>query len=305
MRRAVVDVGSNSVLLLVSELDSNYVWNPILETSTVTGLGKLVRETGNIQENSAEKTLKAIKSAFQKATELEAPCKAAGTMALRLAKNAESFQELADKQQTPVQILSGEDEARLGLEAVINDPIFEKYQTLSVIDPGGYSTELTVAQRNNNQDWSVLFQKSFEVGALWLTDGVFKNESPDFAARLQATEDIDNVIGLDFLPGKSGQAVVLGATGTNLVSIREKWAKWQPDKVHGAILDYEEVGRAVGWLCDLTLEERKNVIGLEKGRESTIHSGALILERFLNSLHALDCVVSIRGWRHAYLEKAW
>jgi len=45
------------------------------------------------------------------------------------------------------------------------------------------------------------------------------------------------------------------------------------------------------------------IVGLESGRERTIHIGALILERFLQSLHVEGCTVSTRGWRHALLER--
>ena len=96
--------------------------------------------------------------------------------------------------------------------------------------------------------------------------------------------------------------MVLGATGTNLVSIREKLKAWEPDKVHGAVLDYEEISRAVGWLMPMTDAQRRDVPGMEPGREKTIHIGALILERFLFALRASSCGVSVRGWRHALLE---
>ena len=49
-------------------------------------------------------------------------------------------------------------------------------------------------------------------------------------------------------------------------------------------------------------EERAAVPGIEKGREKSLHIGALILERFLFAVRAESCVVSTRGWRYAYLE---
>jgi exopolyphosphatase / guanosine-5'-triphosphate,3'-diphosphate pyrophosphatase len=96
--------------------------------------------------------------------------------------------------------------------------------------------------------------------------------------------------------------VVLGATGTNLISIREALETWQPEKVHGAYLLFEEVSRAVGWLMAMTDQQRRDVRGMELGRERTLHIGALILERFLFALKSEGCCVSVRGWRHALLE---
>jgi exopolyphosphatase/guanosine-5'-triphosphate,3'-diphosphate pyrophosphatase len=72
--------------------------------------------------------------------------------------------------------------------------------------------------------------------------------------------------------------------------------------VHGAYLDYEEVSKAVGWMSRMTDAERAAIVGMERGREKTLHLGALILERALHAFRALGTRVSVRGWRHALLE---
>ena len=127
-------------------------------------------------------------------------------------------------------------------------------------------------------------------------------ERPDARALLTATAEIDSAIGLSFRPGEVGRVVVLGATGTNLVTIRDGITEWDPQRVHGSWLDYEEVSKAVGWLSSLSEAERRAIPGMEPGREGTIHAGALILERFLFALRVLGCSVSVRGWRHALFE---
>jgi exopolyphosphatase/guanosine-5'-triphosphate,3'-diphosphate pyrophosphatase len=79
--------------------------------------------------------------------------------------------------------------------------------------------------------------------------------------------------------------------------------EWVPERVHGQVLDYEEVGRAVGWMMPMTDAQRAAIVGMERGREKTLHIGALILERFLHALRAPECAVSVRGWRYALLEE--
>ncbi|MEI8283289.1 MAG: hypothetical protein WCG75_12850, partial [Armatimonadota bacterium] len=110
-------------------------------------------------------------------------------------------------------------------------------------------------------------------------------------------------VGIGIQPKKCGTVVALGAAGTNLVSIRDHLATWQPEEVHGAELTYEEISTAVGQLMPLSDSQRAAIIGMEPGREKTIHVGALIVERFLFALRAEYCLVSVRGWRHALLEK--
>lgn len=297
-----MDVGSNSVLLLVAEWQ-NGVWVPVIETTAVTGLGAGTKQSGLLSEEGMADTLSALARAREVAAEHGvSDVLYGGTMALRLAQNTDEFLHRASAQGTPVTVVSGEDEAQLGFWAVAEDPLFATAERISIIDPGGHSTELVTADRTEN-GWEIRFRRSYPVGALGLRESVLTGESPDFAARLSALAEIDRMIGLDYRPGQGGLAVVLGATGTNLISMRDRLLTWQPDRVHGATLDYEEVGRAVGWLCDMTDAQRAQVPGLEPGREKTIHGGALILERFLNALHVLDCRVSIRGWRHALLPR--
>ncbi|HXH60277.1 MAG TPA: hypothetical protein VNI20_02860 [Fimbriimonadaceae bacterium] len=297
MRRAIVDVGSNSVLLVVAE-KSDLGWQAIYESSEVTGLGTGIKRTGEIQKDAAERTLAAIKRAAERATDRNAKCEVVGTMALRIAKNAEAFMAQASRQGTPMRVLSGEEEAELGLQAVLDDPTFSEHKLVCVIDPGGNSTEMTVADRSSG-DAHIVFQHSFPVGALGLIDGPLHDETPDGPARLDAIVLVDGLLNSVKVPDNCGTAIALGATPTNLASIWMKLEKFDHKAVHGAQIGFETVSKSVGALCDMKEKARAALRGIEPGREKTIHAGALILERFMNAAHVEKCFVSSRGWRHA------
>jgi exopolyphosphatase/guanosine-5'-triphosphate,3'-diphosphate pyrophosphatase len=286
------------VLLLVAEW-SEGTWIPRFETTRVTALGEGTKQTGVLSESAMERTLVALSELFRLAAHHGAESiVAAATMAVRIATNAEDFRQRAAAQGTPVRVLSGTDEAELGFRAVANDPEFARCERLSIIDPGGHSTELVTAIRRDG-DWEVRFRQSFAVGALGLR-GV--GESLDSLSVFRLAGEVDELLPFCYRPGAAGRVVVLGATGTNLVSIREGMTEWDPGRVHGQTLTYEEVGRAVGWLAAMSDAERGTIKGLERGRERTIHLGALILERFLFALRAEECAVSVRGWRYAALD---
>ena len=145
MRRAVIDLGSNSVLLAVAELREGQ-WHPVYELSQVTGIGKGTKATGRLCAQGVEDSLAALRTAFQDAaTHGAQQVVAAGTMALRMATDTPEFLQKAAAQGTPVQVLSGDDEATLGFMAVANDPRFASETRLSMVDPGGHSTELVTA----------------------------------------------------------------------------------------------------------------------------------------------------------------
>ncbi len=300
-RKAVVDVGSNSVLLLVEEQIATG-WKPILEKTWVTALGAGTKETGLLSDAGIQRTLAALKEAFTLAHQAEAESIiAAATMAARIARNTQDFQNQAQSQETPVSVLTGEQEAQLGFEAVAYDAQFETQNLISIIDVGGQSTELVTAQRG--QPWQIFFRRSFGIGSLALRGASLKPECPSAPEILQAVVDIDDTIGLCYRKDKCGAVITLGATGTNLVTIREHMADWEPDKVHGAWLDFGEISCAAGDLMKLTEAERSKIVGMEPGREATLPAGVLILERFLDAIGAPGCYVSVRGWRHALLER--
>jgi exopolyphosphatase / guanosine-5'-triphosphate,3'-diphosphate pyrophosphatase len=302
VRKAVIDVGSNSVLLVVAEQRDGH-WHSIHEASSVTALGEGTKATGLLGEPGMSATLGALRHFFESARGLGAKdVLAAATMAARIAQNTQDFLTRAQGQGTPVTILSGEDEAELGFQAVATDPMFASEPRLSIIDPGGHSTELVTADRKSD-GWKVRFRRSYPVGTLGLRSSHFPEERLESVRIFQGVSYIDDLIGLAYLPHQSGVAVVLGATGTNLISIRDHLLEWDPERVHGAALDYEEVSKAFGWLGAMNDAERAGVPGMEKGREKTIHLGTLILERFLYALRTEGCRVSVRGWRHALLER--
>ncbi len=302
VRRAVIDVGSNSVLLLVSEF-SNNSWVPVFEDTAITALGEGTKQTGLLSERGMSDTLGAVANFWRIALDTGAEKVVAGaTMAARIATNTSEFLMQASVQNTPIVVLSGDQEAELGFESIVNDPLFSGSNRISIVDPGGQSTEMVTASRTAD-GWDVDFRRSYPIGTLGLKSTNFPNEEVDGLSLLRASGVIDDLIGVCYRPGQCGEVVILGAAGTNLVSVRDQLESWQPEVVHGATLQYEEISKAVGWMMPMSDQERRGIPGLEKGRENTIHIGAFILERFLFALRAESCRVSVRGWRHALLAK--
>lgn len=301
MRKAVIDVGSNSVLLLIEErVDGG--WRPVHESTYVTSLGENTKKTKLLGEAGMAHTLEALRTCFDIARSYDALEILAGvTMAGRIAANTGDFLERASKQGTPAFVVTGDQEADLSFLAVASDPAFSAASRISMIDVGGQSTELTTADRASN-GWKILHRKSYAIGTLALLASTLSDECPSGLAQLAACREIDEAIGLCYLPGRAGTAVTVGATGTNLVTLRERMATWDASAVNGARLGYEEISMALHRLFELSAADRSGLVGIQKGREKTLPIGALILERFLYALRSEDCLVSVRGWRYALLE---
>lgn len=301
MRKAVIDIGSGSVLLLVAER-TEAGWESIFESSRVTSLGKDVKQTGVLGETGVLATLAAVRDAYAAARNWEVhQILAAGTMALRIAENTPDFLARAEAQGTPIRVMSAEQEAEFGFLAVAQDPTFADHPRVTIFDPGGQSTEITVAERTET-GWTKHFQRSFPIGTLMLRGEYLPMETPGPGDLLGAATALDELLGVDIRPGDPGVGIALGAPATDLVMVRNRWTDWQPARVHGAYLDYEEISKAAGWLSSLTDAEREAVPGVETGRGPTVHLGSLILERALNAYNLPGCYVSVRGWRWAALD---
>lgn len=302
-RVAVIDVGSNSILLLVAELIDGYA-QAVAEDYEVTGLGEGTNTTGYLRPESMQRTAKALERVWQRAVSLGAvKIEAKGTMALRIARNAQEFLELADNQGTPVSVLSGDEEAENSFLSVACHPLYRDLPLLSVIDIGGHSTEIQIAEKTEDGTWKTHFRESRPVGTLSLKAGTLRDECPGFRERLRAVAEIDDALGFIVTPGVHTTAVAVGASATNLVAIRDRIEPWDPSRIEGATLDYEEVSKAAAWLAELPLSVRASLPGIETGREGTVHIGALILERALHCLKVLECRVSTRGWRFGLAER--
>ena len=268
-------------------------WQTLRETSTVTALGEGVKTDGMMREPNMAATLQALRDAFAIAEQEGAELRAYGTMALRIAANQPVFLNLAERQQTPLKVISGDTEAELGMESVTTDPQFSAYPRIAVVDVGGHSTEIGVTDKS--------FLRSFPVGTLGLRSKFLADETPSGGAILQASAVLDEAF--DGIDAPGCPVVGLGASVTNLASIRAELREWDPHAVHGAPLDYEEISRFVGRTMRMTDAERALMVGIEKGRERTVHIGALIVERALLALKAEVIFVSVRGWRHAMLDR--
>lgn len=298
-KKAIIDIGSNSILLLVAE-KTPQGWKTIKDWSKVTALGQGTKQTGLLSEESIRNTLIGLKEAFDIAHQAGAEnIVGYATMAARMASNTQDFLIQAEKQETPVSVLSGEDEARLGFLSVAEDPLYSHYDHLSIIDIGAQSTEIVIGSKTNHQ-WDIKFLYSFPIGGWGVRGEYFPTEQVSSEEIFNASKELDDLIYRTLSPWNSGEIVSLGASGVNLVQIRDN-IEYEDFHHQYKVLEYEEISRAVGWLSDMTDEERKAIKGLEPGRERTIHSSALILERFLYALKKEKCFVSNKGWRYGLL----
>ncbi|HET9157413.1 MAG TPA: Ppx/GppA family phosphatase, partial [Myxococcaceae bacterium] len=178
-RLAAVDVGTNSVLLLVAERTSDGVVRPVREEADITRLGRGVDRTGVLSPEGMDATLEVLsRFAALARTDGARALVVTATSAARDARNgAEFLSRVRERTGTNVEILSGDEEARLSYLAVAQDFAAEAGEAgLLAIDVGGGSTEFV-----HGRERQILFRQSLDIGSVRMTERCVRTDPPTLA----------------------------------------------------------------------------------------------------------------------------
>lgn len=335
-RFAVIDVGTNSVLLLVAEKREDGSFVAVEEDIALTRLGAGVDRTGRLEGAAMTATLDAAERFARKATELGAESiVATATSAARDAENGPAFlQAFAERTGVAAEILSGEEEARLAFASAWRD--FGD-GPLAVIDIGGGSTELIYGEGDRPEFWT-----SLQLGCVRLTERHLAGDPPAPAELAALRSELDGMWGelvrdWGWAPARAGDgvgggagfetvaeagkgagvragpeegpAVGPGALGTRLVGIAGTvtslcaLAHGIEDcrQVHGATLRLNALRTLTERLASLPLAKRKKLPGLPEKRADVIVAGAVILSSAMERLGFDELTASDRGIRWGLL----
>ncbi|NOK37473.1 Ppx/GppA family phosphatase, partial [Corallococcus exercitus] len=185
-RFASIDIGTNSVLLLVAERLPDGRFEAVVERAEITRLGRGVDNSRVLSSDGMEATLSVLVAFANEARELGAEGIAvSATSAARDAKNGADFIAAAQARAgVTVEIIPGEMEAQLSFAAVAQDFGSEAAGPLLVVDIGGGSTEFIYG----SDVGTVAFRHSFDVGAVRLTERYVRTDplSPDERGAIEA-----------------------------------------------------------------------------------------------------------------------
>jgi exopolyphosphatase / guanosine-5'-triphosphate,3'-diphosphate pyrophosphatase len=291
---AVIDVGSNSVLLLVA--DGTRVLDEALET---TRLGTGLADGGRLDAAARARTLAAVERLAARARARGARAVwAFGTAAMRRAADGAAFgREIEAACCVPVAVLTGEEEARLAYAAAAVD---HPGGALFAVDVGGGTTELTLGQ-----DARVVACTSLPLGALALTEAYLRSDPPAVAERARVEAAIGAALATTDLPARARAAgaamVASGGTVSALGVLDLGLAAWDRERVHGHLLAYDRLAALVDRLCAMPAAARSALGAVDPERAAILPAGALVLAGVATAAGAGAVRVGERGVRHAYL----
>jgi exopolyphosphatase/guanosine-5'-triphosphate,3'-diphosphate pyrophosphatase len=293
-RYAVVDFGTNSIKFHVGERRQDGSWIRIVDRAEITRLGEGLAETGAISSEAIERTATAVRAMADEARVHNARAVVAvGTAGVRLASNRDDVVRAVEATSgIEVEILSGEDESRLAYLAA-RASLGSIDGSIVVVDTGGGSTQFTFGEGDQ-----VLERFSVDVGAVRYTErfGLGNAVSPDVLQ--QALDAI--ATDLHRLDGRPAPDAMVGMGGaiTNMTAVHLGLAPYDPDQVHGAVLDRAEIDRQIELYRTRDSDDRRAIVGLQPKRADVILAGACIVRTVMDKLGQQTLTVSDRGLRH-------
>jgi len=309
VRRAVIDVGTNSIKLLVADVSGREV-RPVHEESRQTRLGKGFYATHHLQPEAVAHTAAVVWEFAQIAREKNcASIRVVATSAARDAVNPSDLTTAIERaSDLKVEIISGEKEAEWVFLGVNTDMELAK-QPLLLLDVGGGSTEFIFGQGAHKH-----FAQSFPLGTVRLLEK-FPHSDPPKHGEFTACRDwvktfLQNEVRLKLDPAmrwkvkpgsKAGEIQLVGTGGTTsiLARMEKKLDRFDRERIESSVLSRKQVTARREHLWSLSLARRKEVVGLPRLRADVILTGVLIYEMVMEEFGFQQLRVSTRGLRFA------
>ncbi len=294
-RVAAVDCGTNTVKLLVADLDAaSGEERELVRESRMVRLGQGVDETGRLADEALERLFEAVDAYAATVAELDVvTLRFCATSAARDASNADVFTAgVRERLGVEPEVIAGAEEARLSYDGATRG-LPDVVAPLLVVDIGGGSTELVLGDAHG----SVRGGHSLDIGSVRLTERCLRGDPPAAEEVARAVEVIDAA--LDELPGHgvdlaaARSLVVVSGTGLTVAASALDLPGLDRSELHRATVSVEAARAAAARLVAMPVAERRTLGYMQPGRADVIGAGALILDRVLERTPVTELRVSI------------
>ncbi len=299
MTVASIDIGSNTVLMLLAEISNGEII-PIKDLQRIPRISAGLLPGGKITEASQVRLMNIL-------TEYNSLIKTSNcsriiisaTSAFRKAANSGDLKKkIEDQFNTEVKILSGNEEAELAFLGTIEYGTKQKHRL--VIDIGGGSTEV-IYGHNTEID----YRRSFDTGVVSLSEKYFSGHKPENTELSAAEHYIRSVLGV--LPEYGytpGNVVALAGTPVALACLHVGISDYNENRVEASVLSYEDISALKRYLAGYSPTDllNKHPIIL-RDRQDLILSGTCILLIIMELLNIDKVIVSTKGVRYGALIK--
>jgi exopolyphosphatase/guanosine-5'-triphosphate,3'-diphosphate pyrophosphatase len=301
-RLTAIDIGTNTVLMLIADVESNGTIRVIRDEHVIARLGKGVDDKRVILPETFERVLGFL-SEYMRIHKAEHSDHiiACGTSALRDATNRKEFIEfIKSRLGLEISILSGDEEAEMTYIGGVSEFIASNQtQRFVVLDIGGGSSEIVTGTNE-----LVSSKISLDVGSVRLTERFLKT-SPPLPSSLQDAQDYvrDHLRGLA-RPPEGTRCIGVAGTLTTLAAIDLQLGMYDRERVSGHVLGIDVIIDIYAQLKGKQLEELKAIPQILPQRADIILAGILILTEVMKQIGVASVTASDRGLRYGILLSA-
>ena len=298
-RLAAIDIGSNSVRLLVAEALRGGTYRILDEEREPTRLGRSVSEKGQLDDESMERTITALRTFKQIAAGYQATSlRTIATCAVREARNGPEFcRRVREQVGLEVEVISGDREARLAFSSVQN--AFDlSGKNVIVADIGGGSTEVVFATGD-------LIESIFStpLGAVRLTEQFALGEGAVVETFQRDIARMEEEIALCLKKRTTRPLfaphflVGCGGTFTTLAELMMATKKEGDVPVAGYKVSHAEVRHLLDRLLKMPLRSRRSMAGMTPDRADIILAGLSIIDSLMKRFRVNTLMIHTRGVR--------
>ena len=302
---ASIDIGTNTVLLLIAEVNLNTgKIIPIQNEYRMPRIGKGIKATGNIGEERLKLLFSVLEefSGFIKSHNCEHII-ITGTNAFRIANNTSAIiGEIKKKFDYDLNVISGEEEAEFAFLGAISG--FDVVENSMVIDIGGSSTEII-----SGKSQKIITKKSLQLGSVSMTEQFLKHSPPLKSELNDLKKEVQEKLSTIELKDTPAQVIAIAGTATTLACMVSGFKVFDETLVNNYILKKDVLKNLVDELSGLKQEVILKKFGpVMNGREDIILAGAYILLQIMEIFRIQNVSVSSTGIRYGaivkYLEQA-
>lgn len=296
---AIIDIGSNSIRLVIYEINPGGSWKLVDDISDTVRLSENMVEGRFLNDFAMKKAVRTVSLFAKLCRSYKIQSKgiiAVATEAVRKAENKGIFVNMIKKTSgIHIRILTGDEEAYYSSLAVISS-INER--NMLIIDIGGGSTEITGIREGISEG-----RLSLPFGAVVVADEYTGRELPDQSGVARLDEAIRKAVLSEKWFVKNGYNRIAGLGGTvrTIAKIHRKQKDYPVDIIHNYEMDIKDFNSLYSNLSAMTLGQRKSIKGISEKRADIITGGSAILHSLAKLAGAHTLIVSGNGIREGIL----
>ena len=289
MRVAAIDCGTNSIRLLIADIDGNN-FREVVRDMEIVRLGQGVDETGQFHPDAIARTLAAVdKFAAEIAKRGVEKIRFCATSATRDATNRHLFVDgVRDRLGIELEVISGDEEAALSFAGAIKD-LDPSNGPFLVVDIGGGSTEFVFGTS------TVEAARSVNIGCVRMTERHFASDPATPEQIEAARSDIQAAIAqaAAVVPiTKAKTLVAVAGTATTVAAAALDLAEYDRHAIHFSRISAQQTHDAATMFATSTREQRLALGYMHPGRVDVIAAGSLVLSEIMKATGASEFVAS-------------